>query len=227
MVKLKPDIILFLVGCNDVGIEDLGRYDKGFYSRARYRYIKLSGKLRSEVADFFINLSRVLKAQRRQLEHESLDITKSDVLEVSGEKRQRHLQKHRMRYLEGYRKRLLTLIIMTRRNGIEPVFITQPTLWGDEVDSVTGVYLGTLSAPFSLNGKTYWEVLELYNDVTRSLARIANVLVIDLARKMPKSSLYFYDAFHYTNEGAEKVADILYRELKGYLDERYSSYIRD
>ena len=59
------------------------------------------------------------------------------------------------------------------------------------------------------------KILELYNDVIRSDS--ARILVIDLARKMPKNSEYYYDFIHFTNKGAEKVADILASELKGVI----------
>ena len=56
------------------------------------------------------------------------------------------------------------------------------------------------------------KVLELYNDVLRSDS--SRIIVIDLARKMPKDSRYYYDFIHFTNEGAEKVAEILAGELQ-------------
>ena len=51
------------------------------------------------------------------------------------------------------------------------------------------------------------------------------MLVIDLAREFPKNSAYYYDWIHYTNEGAARVADILSRELEGYLTSRGHSLL--
>ncbi len=56
------------------------------------------------------------------------------------------------------------------------------------------------------------KILELYNDVLRNDS--SRITVIDLARKMPKNSRYYYDFIHFTNEGAEKVAEILAEELQ-------------
>ena len=64
-----------------------------------------------------------------------------------------------------------------------------------------------------MNGDLGWEVLELYNDVVRQRGREAGVLVIDLAREMPKNSTYYYDLMHYTNAGAALVADIVAAQL--------------
>jgi hypothetical protein len=50
------------------------------------------------------------------------------------------------------------------------------------------------------------------------------VKVVDLARELPKSSRYFYDNVHYTNEGAERVAEIIYSSACPYLAKRYPQY---
>ena len=47
------------------------------------------------------------------------------------------------------------------------------------------------------------QVLERYNDLTRRVAREASILLINLAHEMPK------DSVHYTNAGAEFVADAI------------------
>ncbi len=41
---------------------------------------------------------------------------------------------------------------------------------------------------------------------------------------MPKSSRYYYDFLHYTNDGAEKVAEITYLELAPFLQKTYPEY---
>lgn len=66
--------------------------------------------------------------------------------------------------------------------------------------------------------------MDPYNDMTRRVSKEKNVLVIDLAVKMPKSSLFFYYFIHYSNEGLKKVAKIIYVDLPGWLKERYPEY---
>lgn len=48
--------------------------------------------------------------------------------------------------------------------------------------------------------------------------------MIDLAREMPKSTRYYYDLLHFTNEGAEKVAEIIHEKLCPYLAKKYNKY---
>ncbi|MEI7990416.1 MAG: hypothetical protein WCI88_15385, partial [Chloroflexota bacterium] len=66
-----------------------------------------------------------------------------------------------------------------------------------------------------------WKLLEKYNAALKDIGKEKNVLVIDLADKMPKSSRYYYDFVHYTNEGARKVAEIIEEDLYPYLSEKY------
>ena len=75
-----------------------------------------------------------------------------------------------------------------------------------------------------LNGATAWEVLELYNDVGTAAGKEAVVLVIDLAREMPKNSAYYYDLMHYTNAGAALVADIVAAQLTPFLAKKFPAY---
>lgn len=51
-----------------------------------------------------------------------------------------------------------------------------------------------------------------------------DVLVIDPARELPKSSLYYYDLVHYSNEGCAKVAEIICTHLLPYLAKKYPNY---
>ena len=69
-----------------------------------------------------------------------------------------------------------------------------------------------------------WQVLELYNDVLRKISGKNKVLVIDLARELPKDTLYIYDRCHYTNLGAEKVAALIEKHLTPYLAKKYRAY---
>jgi hypothetical protein len=66
----------------------------------------------------------------------------------------------------------------------------------------------------------------MYNDATREIGHDENVLVIDLAAKLPKSSRYYYDFFHYTNEGARAVGDTVYEALCPFLATKYPKYMR-
>ncbi|MFC1646825.1 hypothetical protein ACFL1A_00945, partial [Patescibacteria group bacterium] len=136
-------------------------------------------------------------------------------------------------YIQSYTNRLKQLMVLTKESGIDPVLITQPAVYGYAVDDVTGTDLSKIVIEGAngeigegLSGKEKWELLELYNNVTRKVARQEGILLIDLAQKMPKSTKYYYDYIHFTNDGAVLVADIIYSDLCPYLEKKHPGHVK-
>ena len=102
--------------------------------------------------------------------------------------------------------------------------MTQPLLAGPRIDDVTGVDLGRIEFAPRCSGNMAWNLQEVYNEATRRIGREQNVKVIDLARKLPKSSRFFYDFRHFTNAGAQAVADILSEDLCPFLANRFPAH---
>ena len=50
------------------------------------------------------------------------------------------------------------------------------------------------------------------------------VLLIDLARELPRDSAFYYDYLHYTEPGAAAVAGIVGAQLSLFLAARYPSF---
>ena len=153
-----------------------------------------------------------------------IDLKSYSNLEVTTDQKQSIKQLHREQYLQPFGERIQELIALSREHGMEPVFLTQPVLYGLGVDDLTGINLAALRVTPDLNGDLGWEVLELYNDVVRQRGQEAGVLVIDLAREMPKNSTYYYDLMHYTNAGATRVADIVAAQLTPFLAQKFPAY---
>ena len=130
-------------------------------------------------------------------------------------------------HLPAYAERLEELARLSREAGMEPVFLTQPALYGPVVDDVTGADLGVVEVDRErlLNGRGAWELLEMYNDVTRLVGGQQGVLVVDVARRLPKSSRLFYDFVHFTNAGAAEVASITFDTLCPFLAQRFPRYM--
>jgi lysophospholipase L1-like esterase len=119
--------------------------------------------------------------------------------------------------------RLAKLIDITREQRSAPVLITQPALFGDAVDPTTRLDLSRFAFQ-DMDGITAWSVLELYNEATRRVAAEAGVPLIDLAREMPKDSIYFYDGIHFTNAGARAVSEIISRSLCPIMVAKFPSF---
>lgn len=227
IIKLKPNMVLFLVGANDQDRQDIGEQDM---EMMRDKYVFYSAKSflksmanHSEVFSFGLNMYRYYKAKEIGVEHAEIDFERFRNMDVNRhfidggemfEMQALHFPESELS--KAYKKRLKMLISISKNNNIEPVFITQPALYGNFIDDVTNI-------DFKFTNHA-WNSLELYNEITRKVGIEENVLVVDLAREMPKSTKFYYDWFHFTNEGAEKVAEIIYNSLNPYLELKYNKY---
>ena len=99
--------------------------------------------------------------------------------------------------------------------------MTQPALYGKGTDTITHVDLETIKVG-KINGRLQWEILELYNGMTRKVGNEEDILIIDLAREMPRNSRYYFNYIHYSNEGIEKVANIIYSHSYPFLLKKYA-----
>ena len=178
----------------------------------------------SEVFALGLNIYRYWKAVQIGVEHAEFDFNNYKRIDLKRYLTDEYIKTKKQSLetskvnAEEFRKRLQELIKISISNDIEPVLITQPAFYGDFVDDVTKV-----DFKFTLIS---WEILEIFNDVTRQVGKENNILVIDLAREMPKSSKYYYDWLHYTNEGAEKVAEIIYNILHMHLSDGFDKQLK-
>ena len=218
LVPLAPDVTLYLVGVNDMFTDAPRDHD-------RIESLPLAGLVqRSALVSTAVNLLRWNRTRRiedlgampkpvalRDRPRATVEPARAELLEQAQEPR-----------LAAFRQRLEELVALNRRHGMEPVLLTQPTLLGG-VDRRTGIDTRTLEVELweTLDGELAWRLLERYNDVTRQVGRDHGVLTIDLAHELPKDSTYFYDFWHFTNEGADRVGEIVAAELGPWLDRRH------
>ncbi len=231
---MRPKVILFLIGINDVGNESLTVYDGMPHVLPKRTALQQFGLFLAETyvtVQYFDTIRRGVQAKQKGLvhadmSHEQLKLLAENVIEVSEAKRKAALSEHSAKYLAGYRRRIEQLIETTRSCGSEPVLITQPALYGPGKDEPTGVDLGAIAVG-ELNGSAMWDILESYNDVTREVGRDEEVLVVDLAAEMPKNSDLYYDFLHFSNAGAKVVAEILADRLTPSLQTKFPPFRRN
>ena len=230
LVKLKPKVVIFLVGINDLGIRGERDFDQRIHVvnfRSLERFLA-SAAVHSELATAALNLYRYYFPKsvmiNNQNDPQEIDFNKLPHFQVSDAARAAMIKDHQDHYLRPYRARLEKLMTICREHNIVPVLVTQPVLYGEGVAAARGADLGHRFVAQGMDGVTAWQVLELYNDVTREVGREQGVLVIDLAREMPKNPAYYYDLMHYTNAGAARMADIVSAQLTPFLARKFPAY---
>jgi lysophospholipase L1-like esterase len=206
---LHPRVAVFLIGVNDIGLQASNPYDTALTPpSSALRSAAVFVRDHSELAALGQNLFRVARAKEEGFGHGQIDVRALPHLEHDDASTRATIAKFSAA-LPSFASRVAAIVDECRSHGIEPVLVTQPGLYGDTADPATGVDLSTLQVQGAANGKLWWRVQELYNDVTRATARTRGVVLVDAARELPKDSRLFYDFMHFTNEGAAQLGDLV------------------
>jgi lysophospholipase L1-like esterase len=224
VLRLRPKVVLFLVGLNDVNRElPTGREVATSRAPLLHRLAR-----HSAIVANALDFRRHLEARELNLGYREVDLARTPQKEADRPRAQALLERHRERSLPGYRSRVRELVRVSRAHGIEPVLVTQPALYGGERDDVTGVNLRWIEvdARQQIHGGLAWRILEEYNDIVREVGRSENVLVVDAARELPKSSRLYYDFVHFADAGAREVAAIAARALCPLLAARFPQHVK-
>lgn len=227
ILKLHPKILIFLIGANDLARKEVNEQGAS-QIKGTLRFNSLEGFVKSvsaysELASLTLNFYRYLRAKSNGLPHSNLDVKAMPQVDPSDLNHPSALEPHINTYVPAYKRRLRYIVRLAKDSQIDLVLVTQPSLFGAGIDPVTGVDLGTLKLPQG-SSQTYWTTLELYNQATKKIGKQEDILTIDLARALGKSSDFFYDALHFTNQGSRIVSEIIYKHLRPYLMENYGSF---
>jgi len=230
--KYHPKVTFFLIGTNDItkdseaGVAD-GENVKGPLVFRNPTTLLRTLSAYSEVAALIGNFDRSWNAYRRGVLHRYIDLRKQPTVTSDPEFERRYLAQYCGVYLQQFEDRVRRLVQISRDAQITPVLVTQPLAVGSGIDDATGVDLAKtqiVDQPAGVNGAVYWDLHEMYNDVTRRVAREQNVALVDLGRELPKSTRFYYDYMHFTNEGAQAVADVIYRDVCPGFEKTFAAY---
>jgi len=126
------------------------------------------------------------------------------------------------RPLADYRRSLDEIVQEGRRNNVDVMFLTQPSLWKSAVSSAEEkkMWLGGTGSFQEEPGHEYYSVRALheamgrYNAETLAACREQNLSCLDLATLVPADTAMFYDDVHFTEAGAQKVGQLLAAHLR-------------
>ena len=205
ILKLKPNYILLMAGLNDMELDTPSHFDVNVSPIKRaYNFLELPSTI--------INIIRAGKAKEVGLNHQVYtNLAQLPKLKMSEDDMMKRMQKEQT-YLAAYKQRITEFAQLCKAQNIQLIFIGQSILFSDETDLYTGIYLGDLKTG-QLNGKTRSYILKMYNRVTFDVANELDLPFINLNARLPKDSRFFYDGYHFTIDGADMTAEILFDEI--------------
>lgn len=217
-LPVKPKLMVFLCGANDVDRDDLPDYDME-KQESIFQKLKRWLKTHSETIRLFTDLKNlwfpndIYSDRRYWLFAQAKPLVLNAAYVDSSLRRQEPL-------LKNYRKRLEALITACRQQQIDPVFVSQALAYTspERQTPASGDPLQRMNAMD--NGLLFYRKLQQYNAVTREICQNQGIKFIDLAEKLPADTTYFYDPVHFTNRGADTVGKIIYQELAPFLRNR-------
>lgn len=106
-----------------------------------------------------------------------------------------------------YKRRVLRLIETCRDLGVTPVFLTQPLLYEDTEHwrGIQGGCSWVLGSDSIFSAATHWRMLDYLNRQLIEVCDQEGVACFDLASRIPHESTMFYDAMHFTEAGSERI----------------------
>lgn len=118
-------------------------------------------------------------------------------------------------FLAEYEANLRSIARTARAHGIAVVFITQPLLYTSsaEWEAIEGelFWIPRLRGPMS--AAEIARLMDRYNDVMRRVATDENAMLVDAASSIAGDPASFYDPCHFTERGAERLADLVAERL--------------
>ena len=105
---------------------------------------------------------------------------------------------------------LQTFITICKIRKITPVLMTEASRFKENPDEAIRNRFEKVIVSY----QEYRDLFNAFNDSIRKKAQENNILVIDLAKKIPPEKEYIYDAIHYNNQGSRAAAKVISADLK-------------
>jgi len=130
-------------------------------------------------------------------------------------------------HLAQYRQTIRSLKSWADAYGAPVIFVTQPFVWSGQMSDATRaqIYAGfighKLDAPDTkwYTASALEQGLSTYNAALLAMCKSEGLLCVDAAAEVPREAAYFYDDFHFSELGAEKVGTVVASYVRKRLSE--------
>lgn len=217
IVHLHPDIVLFNIGVNDLSLLRASHSDEIMLLQNQSLLWKLMSKSRTITLVKNIFSSQHLGQYYISSTFNPVDLAVLDSIYIPPTD-EGFLVSFNHRY--NYAQRIAELIDICRSNDIQPIFIAQPTLYACGYDVDSTIHIGSLKMSHTndVNGCILYKSLRVYRNVLKKATEENHCPMIDMDDLFPKNVDYYYDFVHFSKEGSNAFAKMLYEELKPMIE---------
>jgi hypothetical protein len=210
--NMKAKYVLFYVGINDLSNGGNNEYDD-LYERPSSAWAVFKEKVRERSALYYLyrTLKGIGRARAERMDHKKVDFLK---LEWTDEPRVKNHEGLMSEFLQSYGDRLRALDYRVRSFGAAPIYVTQQNRKCKyENNRLIGVAEASEFNGREINGVDSCDMMRLVNVKTMEFCRATGGVCVDLAGELEFEDQDFYDFYHNTPRGAEKIGRYLYGKL--------------
>jgi len=212
VANLKPDVVLLMLGGNDWNKQIKDHFEPGrnAWSPLPFRLTALA-----RVIDRHLIAPLRRQAGRRSAADAVLYVDGPEDLNAQRRMFNDRGPRHRYEPTEvapGYAADLESLGATCREKGLRCVFITQAHAYGPPqaaADLVARFWMTPPYADYGLELESMARMARLYNSHLQAFAARGGHGLCDVASEMPPDRALFYDDMHFTDAGAQRVAEIV------------------
>ncbi len=126
--------------------------------------------------------------------------------------------------LAGYERSLNEIVDRAQATGARLIFLTQPTLWKDGLtaEEEASLWMGGPRFDRMASDSAFYSVRALadgmwrYNETLLGVCRERGVECIDVASRLPRDGVVFWDDAHFTVEGSRRLAQLVSDYLRAH-----------
>ena len=105
--------------------------------------------------------------------------------------------------------------------------MTMANRFKDDPDPFIASSLQRIELEHGISYQDFKNLFDLFNQEIRIIGEANNVLVIDLANKIPQEKKYLYDTVHLTSLGSSLTSQVIFQNLRDKIHDLVADRIND
>ena len=211
VLPLKPDIVIMMENINDLSIL---LHEKSYWNKNKSRSVIFD--VNDEIVSNFFKIMRDrwipnFSAEMRNFDRSIRYLWKSDskINDEYATTRGNPIVVDKSRMVEQFEMNLQSFIYLCKARNIIPIIMTMSSRFKEKPDKIVADAVKDTGVDY----RQFKDIFDTFNESIRKKAKENNIIVIDLAKKIPQEKEFMYDVVHHTDNGSIKTAEVISEQL--------------